>query len=211
MAPLTPPSRSRVRIALALAVPCLLVGLAALIADSPPGAAPTATAASAPQASRIAATAPSPDDWTSLSPAHRRTLQPLQSRWAALTPTLRAQWLKVADDLEGRPAVELRHAQSHMRDWAGLSRMQRAQARRRFKSESRIAADERHRRWLAYSRRRDATTTPAPNNAAAAPNAPGVDMNDKQDDAPSAAPAPARTTVRQTIVPNPSVSKGESS
>ena len=206
--------RSRARATLALAVACLLAGIATFMAGSPTAATPTAKAASGSDVARVAPTPPSTDEWTSLNPTSQAILRPLQSRWALLTPTFRSQWLKVADDLRGRPPIEVRRAQSHMREWAGLSRVQRAQARRRFKSESRIAADERRRRWAAYSRRhRAAGTMPSASGPAsvAAPPVQGVGATDTQESASGVSSEAARTSVRHTIVPSTNLNKGGSS
>lgn len=91
-----------------------------------------------------------PNDWSTLSPAQREVLQPLQPQWAAIDAPRRQKWLEVAARFPRMSSEEQALLRSRMSGWAGLPAKDRNEARARFQDSSRLPQDERKARWEAY-------------------------------------------------------------
>ncbi|MEP6873701.1 MAG: DUF3106 domain-containing protein [Burkholderiales bacterium] len=88
--------------------------------------------------------------WNSLSSTQKESLAPLRPQWAGLEQWRRDKWLRIAGRMRSMTVDERRRIQERMRDWAGLSQKQRAEARLRYADLSELSSADRQRRWEAF-------------------------------------------------------------
>lgn len=88
--------------------------------------------------------------WTSLTPAQREVLAPLQAEWSGIDAPRQQKWLEVARRFPGLPAAERERIQQRMADWARLSPTERGRARVQFLEAQQISPEDRQARWEAY-------------------------------------------------------------
>lgn len=96
------------------------------------------------------AQAPAASAWSSLTPAQRTALAPLQRDWSRIDATRQQKWLEVANRFPQLPSDEQQRLQQRMVDWARLTPDQRGQARLNYRDARDIGAEERQARWQAY-------------------------------------------------------------
>ena len=88
--------------------------------------------------------------WSSLTPAQKQVLAPLQRDWTSIEPSRRQKWLEVAVLYPQMPADERERLQARMSEWARMTPAQRATARQQFQEVRRVPDEERQARWQAY-------------------------------------------------------------
>lgn len=88
--------------------------------------------------------------WSSLSPAQREVLAPLQSDWSGIDAPRQQKWLEVARRFPTLPAAERQRIQQRMAEWARLSPAERGRARVQFLEAQQISTEDRQARWEAY-------------------------------------------------------------
>lgn len=88
--------------------------------------------------------------WSSLTPAQKQVLAPLQRDWSSIEPARRQKWLEVAARYPQMPADERERLQARMSEWARMTPVQRATARQQFQEVRRVPDEERQARWQAY-------------------------------------------------------------
>ncbi len=98
----------------------------------------------------VAASAPGGVAWSSLTPAQREVLAPLQSDWAGIEANRQQKWLEVARRFPSLPAAERERIQQRMADWARLTPAERGRARVQFLEAQQISPADRQARWEAY-------------------------------------------------------------
>lgn len=89
-------------------------------------------------------------NWTSLTPAQRQVLAPLQRDWNSIDANQREKWVEVAARFPNMPANERQRLQARMAEWARMPAAERATARLQFQEVKRLPAEERQQRWQAY-------------------------------------------------------------
>lgn len=91
-------------------------------------------------------------DWSSLPPAHRQALSPLQREWPAIDAQRRSKWLEVAARFATMPVEERKLVQARMEEWARLAPIERGRTRLQFQESLRWSPDakEREGAWEAY-------------------------------------------------------------
>ena len=165
-------------------------------------AAPSVTA----QASRPA---PSQRDqggpaWSSLTPAQRSALAPLEHDWAGIDAQRKQKWLDIATRMPKMPADERERVQQRMHEWAKLSPQERGQARLRYQEARQITPQERQQRWEAYQalppeERQQLAARAQPARTAASKNG-SREATPKSNLVPNPADAARRNAVGPTVV-----------
>jgi hypothetical protein len=122
---------------------------------SMPGA-PALAQSPVPPSAKVAASAPLKSSaeaglgWTSLTPAQRQALAPLERDWHSIDATRRSKWLEIANRLPSMPADERQRIHDRMTEWARLSPDERGRARLSFQEAKQLSREERQARWEAY-------------------------------------------------------------
>lgn len=186
-----------------------------------PGIIPKAAAASSSNVINL----DSAPEWRELNSAQKKALAPLASHWADMDETGRAKWVNVADRFDKLTPAEKQRVQERMGQWAKLPAQERGEARLRFQQSRQLSADQRQQKWAAYqalspedrqdlTRQAKRTAKPVyladgitgPREAKQAftikRTAASDSMGKKSNVVPnaSAAPTPAQTLVRPTMV-----------
>lgn len=131
-------------IAKAAALACLVLGGPDGLSQEPPRSAPF------PSAPKPASEPERGPRWTSLSPAQREALAPLQKDWAGIDAGRKQKWLEVAARMPAMTAEERERVRERMAEWARMTPAQRGQARLNFQESRTLAAEDRQARWEAY-------------------------------------------------------------
>lgn len=119
----------------------LASGLAASQARAQPRAAAPVVQAAPPLAGPA---------WSSLSPAQRTALAPLERDWAGIDAPRKQKWLEIAARFDRMAPDERSRVQQRMSDWVRLSPKQRNEARQNFQGAKELSTEERQQRWEAY-------------------------------------------------------------
>jgi hypothetical protein len=122
--------------------------LLALIAGAGPAGAQSARSTGSGASAR--ATAEQGPSWSSLSPAQREALKPLERDWASLDASRKRKWLEVADRYSTMPAKDQARLQDRMVEWAKLTPAERNQARLQYNQAKQVPAQDRQASWEAY-------------------------------------------------------------
>lgn len=142
------------RTRLLTSVACLVAGSAVLggglVWAGPASHAVTPSAASA---SSVSLSGP---EWSALTPAERKTLQPLADQWRTMDANARDKWVNVADRYSRLSPDEQQRVQARMNQWSTLQPKERGEARLRFQQTRQLSAEERQQKWEAYKALPDA-------------------------------------------------------
>lgn len=125
--------------------------------------------------------------WSSLDPAQRRALAPLQGEWAAIDGPRQQKWLELADRFDRMSPAERSRVQQRMDDWVRLSPRERSEARRNYQGARELSPQERKARWEDYQ---------------ALPEDQRRKLR-RRGDAPAEASTPAADAGKANTVPNP--------
>lgn len=124
------------------------------------------------------ATAEQGPRWSSLTPAQRIALAPLQQDWHTIDASRKQKWLQVAERMPSMSQDERQRIAERMAEWARMSPQERGRARLQFLEAKQIPAEDRTARWEAYQalapekREALASRAAASGAAAAAPGGP---------------------------------------
>lgn len=88
--------------------------------------------------------------WSSLTPAQRQALAPLEHEWVELDDSSREKWLQVAARFPKLDADEQARMHERMAAWSHLSPAERLRARVGFQEAQRHSAEERQAKWERY-------------------------------------------------------------
>ncbi|NRF68648.1 DUF3106 domain-containing protein [Aquincola sp. S2] len=88
--------------------------------------------------------------WSSLTPAQRKSLAPLERDWSTIDAQRKAKWLEIATRFPSMPADEQRRMQERMTEWARMTPDERGRARLSFQEAKQLSPQERQARWEAY-------------------------------------------------------------
>ncbi|WP_418315245.1 DUF3106 domain-containing protein [Piscinibacter sakaiensis] len=130
-------------------LPTLLV-LALLAAAASPAAAAGAGTERSAQTTRVAQADDGGVAWSSLSPAARKLLAPLEGDWPQMSSQQKLKWVEMAHRLPTMSAEQQQRIQSRMADWARMSPAERGQARLRFLQAQRTGTEDREKSWDDY-------------------------------------------------------------
>jgi hypothetical protein len=128
--------------------------------------------------------------WTSLTPAQRNALRPLEAEWGKIDGPRRAKWLEIADRFPSMAPAEQTRIQNRMEEWARMTPRERGQARLNFREAQQVPAQERKAKWEAYN-----ALPPEQRKQLAAQAVPPARKSTNE--------APA-TAAKSNVVPNPS-------
>lgn len=103
-----------------------------------------------PGVTAVAAADPSGPAWSSLTPAQRQALAPLEREWSTIDAQRKAKWLEIATRFPSMPADERRRMQERMTEWAHLTPAERGRARLSFQEAKQLSPQTRQQRWEAY-------------------------------------------------------------
>lgn len=93
----------------------------------------------------------SPTPWTSLTPAQRHALEPLERDWSRIDRNRQQKWLDVASRFDKLPSDDRERVQQRMADWSRMSPDERSRARLNYQElRSETGPDERQSRWQSY-------------------------------------------------------------
>jgi hypothetical protein len=147
---------------------------------------------------------PSPIAWTTLSPAQRAVLTPLERDWKTIPPAQQQKWAELAKRFRTLPADEQGRVQQRIVEWSRLTPQQRASARLNFQEARQLSPQERQLQWDAYralsadQRRALAERADPPRAATSAPRSPDTGVKSSVVKAPAPAQAhPVGPTVVQ--------------
>lgn len=110
--------------------------------------------------------------WSSLTPAQRAALAPLERQWGSIDAVRQEKWIEIAGRFPTMPADRRTRIHARMTEWAKLTPSERGQARLRYQELRRLTPQERQARWNAYQalpsdRRRELAARAAPRREAA--------------------------------------------
>jgi len=88
--------------------------------------------------------------WSTLTPAQKQVLAPLQRDWSSLDPSRKEKWLEVAARYPTLSEDERRRLQERMATWARMTPAERANARLQYQEIRQLPPEERQARWQAY-------------------------------------------------------------
>lgn len=88
--------------------------------------------------------------WSSLKPAERKGLAPLERDWSHLSAQQRRLWVELAQRMPTMSTDRQQRIQARMAEWARMSPAERGQARLRFIQSQRTGTENREQRWDDY-------------------------------------------------------------
>lgn len=88
--------------------------------------------------------------WSTLTPAQRSVLAPLQGEWPQLPIDSKQKWVEIAQRYPSLPEAERSRIQARMVEWTRMSPQERTQARLRFQQARKLSPQERQARWEEY-------------------------------------------------------------
>lgn len=88
--------------------------------------------------------------WSTLTPAQRSSLAPLERDWASIDPQRKQKWLEISARMPKMPPEERERMQARMHEWAGMSAQERGQARLHYQESRQLSPQEKQQRWEAY-------------------------------------------------------------
>jgi hypothetical protein len=126
--------------------------------------------------------------WSSLSPAQRTALAPLQRDWSGIDGPRKQKWLEIAARFPAMPPAERARVQARMTEWARMTPQERGRARLQFQEARQVPPQERQARWEAYQ---------------ALPPEQKAELKQRATPPAPASRPPASASRKSNIVPNP--------
>lgn len=100
-----------------------------------------------PAVSRDSAEGPA---WSTLTPAQKATLAPLQRDWSGIDGLRKQKWLELAEKYQTMPAADRQRVQERMTAWSRLTPEERSRARLQYQQARQLPAQDRQQQWDAY-------------------------------------------------------------
>ncbi len=89
--------------------------------------------------------------WSTLKPAQREALKPLERDWVSIDSLRKRKWLEIAERYPSMAATDQARLQARMAEWAKLTPLERGQARVNYQEAKQQApAQDRQASWDAY-------------------------------------------------------------
>jgi len=89
--------------------------------------------------------------WSSLTPAQRNALRPLEHEWSGIDVQRKNKWLEIAGKFATLSPSQQTRVQTRMAEWAQLSPRERGQARMNFKEAQQVPSQDRQAKWESYN------------------------------------------------------------
>lgn len=105
---------------------------------------------SSPGSASAVSPATSRPTWSELTTTQREALAPLAPHWTTLSENHKRKWIEISRNFNSWPADEQARMHGRMSAWAGLSTVERDQARLNYAEARKLAPDEKKARWEAY-------------------------------------------------------------
>jgi len=142
-----PPRRpGRVEIASCALAAALMIGAAATHAQAPPKPA-------TPGSSVRPLSPANPEQgpaWSTLKPAQRDALKPLEHDWPSIDIARKRKWIEIADRYPSMPAQDQARLQTRMAEWTRMTPQERSELRMNYQEARRISTQDRQASWDAY-------------------------------------------------------------
>ena len=109
--------------------------------------------AAEPPATAVIGTPPQPA-WVQLSAQQKIILAPLAKEWDSLENIRKKKWLAIAERYPAMKQDDQQRMQDRMREWAGLSPLERSKVRDTYKDFKQLPAEQKQvvkQKWQAYS------------------------------------------------------------
>lgn len=106
-----------------------------------------ATSAASNTPSMAPATRPA---WGELTAGQRQALAPLYPHWDTLSENHKRKWIAISRNFDNWSSEEQSKMHGRMSAWAGLSTVERDQARLNYAEARKVNVDEKKARWEAY-------------------------------------------------------------
>lgn len=92
--------------------------------------------------------------WSELTTPQQQALQPLAGTWGTISEAQKRKWLAVSKNYSSLPPLEQATMHGRMNEWAGLSPLQRAEARLNFATtkelSKQLTPEEKLAKWQTY-------------------------------------------------------------
>jgi hypothetical protein len=88
--------------------------------------------------------------WSTLKPAQREALKPLERDWASIDALGKRKWIEIAARFPSMPAKDQARLQARMTEWARLTPLERGQVRLHYQEAKQVPPQERQASWEAY-------------------------------------------------------------
>ncbi len=98
-----------------------------------------------------ALTSPEGVAWSTLTPAQKNALRPLEHDWNSIDASRKAKWLEIAGRFPKMPPAEQARIQDRMNAWTRMSPHERGEARLNYKEAQQVSPQERAQRWEQYN------------------------------------------------------------
>jgi hypothetical protein len=146
----------------------------------------TAMAQKAPPAAAADGGGPA---WSTLTPAQKATLAPLQREWSGIDSFRKQKWLELAEKYQSMSPGDRQRVQERMTEWSRLTPEERSRARLQYQQARQMPAQDRQLHWETYQAlpsdeklklanrskaERDARATPRGQKPSAAPSSTGL-------------------------------------
>jgi hypothetical protein len=89
--------------------------------------------------------------WSSLTPAQKKALQPLENDWNGIDIQRKNKWLEIAGKFGTMSPQQQSRVQTRMAEWARLSPRERGQARMNYKEAQQVPLQDRREKWESYN------------------------------------------------------------
>lgn len=109
--------------------------------------------AAEPPTTAVIGTPPQPA-WAQLSTQQKAILAPLAKDWDSLENIRKKKWLGIAERYPAMKQDDQQRMQDRMREWAGLSPLERSKVRDTYKDFKQLPAEQKQvvkQKWQAYS------------------------------------------------------------
>jgi hypothetical protein len=110
--------------------------------------------------------------WGELTVGQQQALAPLHPHWDTLTENHKRKWIAISRNFDNWSPEEQAKMHGRMSAWAGLSTVERDQARLNYAEARKVNVDEKKARWEAYQALSDEQRDKLA--ASTAPKRPGV-------------------------------------
>lgn len=155
--------------------------------------------------------------WSSLTPAQRAALAPLQNDWQGIEAPRKQKWLDLAARMPAMPAEERLRIQDRMSEWARMTPEERGRARLQFQEARQISPQQRQARWDAYLALPAEERRALADSATKVPKVANVRKHDPAQAAPKAIaptlvqakPGASTTLISKTATPPPHMQPGQ--
>ena len=88
--------------------------------------------------------------WSTLTPAQKATLAPLQRDWSGIDSLGKKKWLELAEKYQSMPPADRQRVQERMTEWSRLTPDERSRARSQYQQARQMPTQDKQMQWDAY-------------------------------------------------------------